>query len=52
MQFEPKRELVNSKEGEIGLACICAAHCTGWCKGHCGAACHQGGVCNNFSGPK
>lgn len=52
MQFEPKRELVIPKQGEIAPACICTGNCVGWCQGRCGAACHQGGVCNNFSGPK
>ena len=39
MQFEPKRELMNSNEGGIAVACICKEDaCAGWCKGKCGAA--------------
>mgnify|MGYP006911727583 CR=1 FL=1 len=53
MQFEPKQKQINNvNQKDLKLPCLCGGTCSGWCKGSCGAACHQGGVCNNFTGPK
>jgi len=59
MQYESKLAIYEMQETDTqnlmakGCKSLCTTFCSGkcgMCSTNCGAACHVGGVCNNFSG--